>query len=162
MTHRHSWRKSHPEDYKFVREMACLADAEGLEKKRKLELEQHKQAKVNKRLAAKEMRAAHVVQKAARIQAITIIEDKEEVKELKGQKLRDTLAAYKKWGAPIPANVTTSSVVAAIRTALVDAIEGYNAGDWQFKGPSQVDSDNESTYAAEECEDESEWEVEDE
>ena len=135
--------------------MARLADAEGLEKKRKLELEQHKQAKTNKRLAAKEMRATKAVQKAARIQAITIIEDREEVEKLKGQKLKDTLAAYKKWGAPIPANVTTSSVVAAIRAALVDAIESYNAGHWQFIGPG---SDNESTDSAEESEDESGWE----
>ncbi len=146
----------HPDDYEFVWRVAREADSQKLEPKRRKGIVQHNQARNNKRRAGQEMRRRNAVQKANRIAAVKVIENQEEVKDLKGQQLRDCLAAYKQWGAPIPASVTTASRVGPIREAIRAAIASYNAGEWRIEGISEAELVNEEDLDSEE--DDSSWE----
>ena len=155
--------KFQPEDYKFIHEMARLIDSQGLEPKRKKALVQHMQAKNNKRMAIKEMRRQNAAKKAARISAVKIIKNKEEVKGLKGEKLKDCLIAYRQWKAPLPDSIKARSPVAAIREALQACVDAYNNGKWKPEIPSEIDLDNEEMDSGEESdleEDASSWEDE--
>jgi len=107
-------QKFQPEDYKFIRKMARELESQGLEAKRKKDLVQHMQAKNEKRRAVQEMRKQNAAKRAGRIEAVKVIVDKENIKDLKGEKLKDCLLAYKLWGAPIPEGITVRSKVGAI------------------------------------------------
>ena len=85
-----------------------------------------------------------------------MIENKEEVDNLKGQQLRDCLVAYKQWGAPLPANVIAASRVGPIREAIKAAVESYNAGLWRIETLSEAEVVNEEELDLEE--DGSSWE----
>ena len=72
--------------------------------------------------------------------AVKVIENRADVKLLKGDKLKDCLQAYIKWGAPIPKNITVRTPVAAIREALQVAVDSYNSGNWKPEVPDEEES----------------------
>ncbi len=156
-------KKFQPEDYIFIHEMAHLIDSQGLEAKRKKALVQHMQAKNNKRMAIKEMRRQNAAKKAARVAAVKIIKNREEVKGLKGEKLKDCLIAYRKWKAPLPDSIKARSPVAAIREALQACVDAYNSGKWKPELPSEAELGSDDMDSEEESdleEDGSSWEDE--
>jgi len=154
-----------PEDYKFVRKMARQADSQKLELKRKQKLVQHTQAKNEKKRAAAEKRKQNAAKKAERLAAVELIFDKEEIKKLKGEKLKDHLLAYQNAGAPIPKGITIRTVVGQIREALQMAIDSFNAGEWKPEASSETESSGDETDPIEEFDsegEESDWEEVDE
>ena len=149
-----------PEDYKFIRAMAQKAEAKGLARKRRQEVTHHWQDKADKGIAAAEMRRKNASEIADRVAAIKMLKKAADVKGLKGMKLKDTLRAYLKWGAPIPKGITVNSPVGNIRLALSAAIDSFKAGEWR---PSEYVEDE--TTSGEEFDleqGESDWEEEEE
>ena len=109
--------------------MARQADSQKLELKRKQKLVQHTQAKNKKKRAAVEKRKQNAAKKAERLAVVELIFDKEEIKKLKGAKLKDHLLAYQNAEAPIPKDITIRTVDGQIREALQMAIDSFNAGE---------------------------------
>ena len=141
--------------------MARQADSQKLELKRKQKLVQHTQAKNKKKRAAVEKRKQNAAKKAERLAVVELIFDKEEIKKLKGAKLKDHLLAYQNAGASIPKDITIRTVVGQIREALQMAIDSFNAGEWKPEAFSETESSDEETDPIEELdceEEESDWE----
>ena len=154
-------RKFHPEDYKYVRNVARNLEGQGLETKRKKELVQHLKAKNDRRRIIQEKRKQKALERENRIASVNVIVNREEVLGLKGQKLKDYLHAYKQWQAPIPGSITVRSKVAEIRQALQIAVDKYNAGEWRVTSntPTTDEGESEGEEFVEEDED-SCWEDE--
>jgi hypothetical protein len=158
-------KKFQPEDYKFVHKMARMADSQKLEQKRKQELVQHTQAKNNARMAAIERKKIKAAKKAERLAAIQLIFNKEDIKNLKGEKLKDQLQVFQKAGAPIPKGITTRTVVGQIRDALQNAVDSFNDGKWKPVAQSDAESSSDDTDSIGDIdsqEEESGWEDVDE
>jgi hypothetical protein len=73
------------------------------------------------------------------VAAVKLIFDKEQIKILKGNNLRDHLQAYQRAGAPNVQNMSPREAVARIRAGLQEAIDLYKSGQW--KPSTNVDSE---------------------
>ncbi len=149
------------EDYQFIRKQARQAESEHGEFARKQALIQHTQAKNDRRMARIEERKTKAAEKAERVAAVKLIFDKEEVKKLKGDRLKDHLLAYQRAGAPIAKGITVRTAVAQIREALHAAIDSFNNGEWNLNVSSSEESasgDTDSDEILDLQAEESDWE----
>src|SRR6266487_2756163 len=165
-----------PEDHKFLHMMGRDPALLKQQRERLQKGIEHQEAKNAKKSAAREKRMQNAARKAERLAAVKVIKNRDDVKLLKGEKLKDCLQAYIKWGAPIPKDIKIRSPVAAIREALQVAIDSYNSGDWKPGTPSEEEPDSEDedltaeidsvdedfTAEIDLVDDETEWEDEEE
>ena len=150
-----------PEDYQYVHKKARQADVDHLELKRKQNIVQHTQARNEWKIASREKRKIKAVAKAERVAAVKLIFEKELIKGLKGEKLKDHLLAFQKAEAPISPSITIRTPVAQIREALQLAIDSYHNGDWTPTTSSATESDTDDTDSSEVLDtetDDSDWE----
>jgi hypothetical protein len=146
------------EDYQFIRKKAREAEANKLESKRKKELVQYIQAKNAQKMTSKKKREDNAVKKAERVAAVQLVFDREEVKKLKGDRLKDQLLAFQQAGAPIPRGITTRTPVAQIREALQSVIDSFHSGKWELLKEGE-DTESAEDFDLEEVDsEESEWE----
>jgi hypothetical protein len=132
-------RKFQPEDHKYIRRLARKDEARGLEQARKKAIVEHAQARVDKRIGARAAQKEKAAKVAHRVAAVKLIFDKEQIKILKGNNLRDHLQAYQRAGAPNVQNMSPREAVARIRAGLQEAIDLYKSGQW--KPSTNVDSE---------------------
>jgi hypothetical protein len=160
-------KKFQPEDHQYIRQLAHENDSRGTEKQKRMDMVEHAQAKVDKRLEATNKRKKKAQEKADRVASVKLIFDKEKVKELKGQSLKDHLEAFQKAGAPNLQNLTSRTTVAKIREELKQAIDLYKSGHWKPTRDSQSGMDSDESEAGEvfdldgvegEDDDEGDWE----
>src|SRR3954451_17620902 len=78
--------------------------------------------------AARQEKAAKVVE---RMEAVKLVFDKEKIKKLKGESLRDHLRVFQKAGAPNMQSMPIRALVGNIREGLMAAIDLYNDGTWK-------------------------------
>jgi hypothetical protein len=142
------------EDHQFIRQMARSADSQGQDNRRKEMLVKHNEARILKKKIASEKRRKDAAKKARRIAAVILIFDKEKVTNLKGEKLKDHLLAFKHAGAPNLQGITVRSTVGKIREGLHKAIDSFNRGEWEPLAQSEIEDSSEQ----EDEEDESYWE----
>ena len=135
-------RKFQPEDHKYIRRLARKNEVRGLEQARKKAIVEHAQARVDKCIGARTARKEKAAKVAHRVAAVKLIFDKEQIKILKGDNLRDHLQAYQKAGAPNVQNMSPREAVARIRAGLHEAIDLYKSGQW--KPSTNVDSETSS------------------
>jgi hypothetical protein len=153
-------KKFQPEDYQYIRQLARVDEAKGLEHARKNAIVEHAQAKIDKRTAGRVARKEKADKVAERVAAVKLIFDKEQIINLKGEGLKDHLQAFQKAGAPNLQNISIRTVVAKIREGLCESIDMFNAGQWK---PNTLESVSEEPEFGEEFileERESDWEDE--
>src|SRR4051812_21833891 len=93
-------KKFQAEDYKYIHQLACIDEGKGLEIAKKKAIIEHVQAKVDKRMTLQAARQEKAAKVAERVEAVKLVFDKEKIKNLKGESLRDHLRAFQKAGAP--------------------------------------------------------------
>jgi hypothetical protein len=116
------------EDYKFLHEEA--RKMKGIDKKRKLEIIEHTEARIAQKLEAGKARQAKKAENAAKIASTELIMDREAVVKLAGEKLKNQFSAFKVAGAPNMIGMTTRNKVAELRQALQAAIDLYHEHKW--------------------------------
>lgn len=121
-------------DHVFIRQKAREVDASKPETRRKKALIEYSQQKVEQKRQKDKAKADKKAEKQAKLAAVTLIFDKESIKNLKGQKLQDQYDAFALAGAPLPA--TKPKLVDDKRKALQAAVDLYNDGTWQYTSSS--------------------------
>jgi hypothetical protein len=116
---------------------------------KRMDMIEHAQAKANKRLVATKKRKKNAQEKADRVASVKLIFDKAEVSKLKGQRLKDHLAAFQRAGAPNLQNLTSRTTVAKVREGLEQAIDLYNSGSWRPTREAQSDVHSDESEAGE-------------
>jgi hypothetical protein len=132
-------KKFESEDQLYIRQLVRENDSKSTEKQKRMDMIEHAQAKANKRLAATKKRKKNAQEKADRVASVRLIFDKAEVSKLKGQRLKDHLAAFQRTGAPNLQNLTSRTTVAKVREGLEQAIDLYNSGSWKPTREPQSD-----------------------
>jgi serine phosphatase RsbU (regulator of sigma subunit) len=139
-----------PQDYQYIYKKAREADGQHRDAQRKEAQVEFNEARIEKRLATREARKEKAERRAERVAAVKLIFDKDEIKKLKGQSLKDHLDAFKKAGAPIPSNITAKTLVGQIREALVAAIDSYHNKSWVPKVLPEPETDCDDSDSREE------------
>ena len=142
-------KKFQPEDQLYIRQLAHENDSRSTEKQNRMDMIEHAQAKADKQLAATTKRKENAQEKADRVASVKLIFDKTKVSELKGQRLKDHLAAFQKAGAPNLQNLTSRATVDKVREGLKQAIDLYNSGSWKLIRESQSDVHSDEPEASE-------------
>lgn len=122
-------KKFQSEDYKYIHQLAHIDEGKGLELEKKKAIVEHAQVKVNRRIAAKAIRQEKAAMIAKRVETVKLVFDKEKIKKLKGESLRDHLRAFKTAGAPNLKSMPIRTLVGNIKEALMAAIDLYNNGE---------------------------------
>jgi hypothetical protein len=154
--------KFQTDDYKFIHQLARQDESKGLALKQQVQIIDHEEGKIQQTNVAKKAKA----ETAARIAAVKLIWNKEEIQKLKGNTLKDHLRAFKKAGAPNLDKVNTNTPVARIREGLQEAIDLHKSGAWKSALDPIGEEDPEESGGEEDSEepgsdmegDSSEWE----
>lgn len=125
------------EDHTWLHKEA--REMKGVDKKRRLEIIEHNEAKINEKQEASKQRKKKAANKAAAIAKVELIFDKEEIEKLKGEKLKDHLRAFKAAGAPGLEKVSTNTKVAEIRKGLLNAVELFKQHKWKPDNSKNAD-----------------------
>jgi len=154
-------KKFQPEDYKYIRQLARKDEAKGLEQAKKKAIVEHAQAKIDRRKAARDARRGKAAKVAGRVAAVELVFDKEKIKKLKGENLRDHMQAFQRAGAPNLQDMSLRTPVAKIREGLMESIDLHVDGKWKPNTISRLETIAEDSESVEEfdLEDgESDWE----
>jgi hypothetical protein len=130
------------EDHKFVMQTARELDESGIEKKRQLKVVEYNIQKVKEKNAKRGKAAQKKAEKKSRLAKVTLIFDKDQIQALKGMSLQEHVDAFYLVGAPLPKLKKDVKTVASKKSALQEAIDKYNAGEWVPKSLDIESSDS--------------------
>jgi len=158
-------KKFQPEDHMYIRQLARTDEAKGLEQAKRKAIVEHAQAKIDKRKVAKAAKLKKAAEVDGRVAAVKLIFDKEQIKKLKGQSLKDHLLAFKRASAPNLQNISIRTPVAKIREGIMESIDLFNSGQWKPSTIDDLEMSSEESDSGEEFdfdEEENDWEDEEE
>ena len=158
-------KKFQPEDYKYIHQLAHKDEAKGVERAKKQAIVGHLQHKIDKKRAARAARLGKAAKVAGRVAAVKLIFDKEQVRKLKGEKLKDHLQAFQRAGAPNLQNMSLRTPVVKIREGLMQSIDLFSTGQWKPNtnvGLETIPMESESGEEFDLDEGEDDWEEVDE
>ena len=158
-------KKFQPEDYKYIHQLAHKDEAKGVERAKKQAIVGHLQHKIDKKRAARAARLGKAAKVAGCVAAVKLIFDKEQVRKLKGEKLKDHLQAFQRAGAPNLQNMSLRTPVVKIREGLMQSIDLFSTGQWKPNtnvGLETIPMESESGEEFDLDEGEDDWEEVDE
>lgn len=132
------------EDHRYLRNLARAAGGE--ERKRMKELVLYRRKVQQTKEARQVKRQKQLAERTARIEALEFIWGKKELRDLKGNALRDMFRKFKDAGAPNMEGSKSTIKVDEMRNLLCDAVDLKEKGEWTLFGDmvdeSEIEDDD--------------------
>ena len=145
------------EDYQYIHKLA--RDADGSEKRRKRQLIEHAEERIEEKNERRRQRKAKAAETAQRISEINLCFDETTLLAMKGATLNDQFKAYKNAKGPNVIQLKTAGLtVHKKKIAMIADAVLYHAGTWEpFTEADQSDSDLEEMIDTDVSDTEDEW-----